>query len=116
MKTRDQQRALYAYKEADKVEADHREEFKTGARSLPSTIQSCGLIQAFSFYHKGQKAEVRKKVAAWLENHPFFREDLAVEGDITVKLSSQDIETYRMMQAEAIEYAVWLKRATESWS
>lgn len=114
MANRDQERALKAYQAIAGVPTDDRKEFTSAAKKLPATIQSCGLLQTFAFYQKGKKRDVRDKVESWLAGRPEFHQELR-EGDIVLNLAKLTVEEYRMVRAEAIEYATWLKRATESW-
>jgi len=110
----DQERALKAYETIDGVAEGDRKEFKSAAKKLPAIIQGCGLLQTFAFYQKEQKRVIRDKVTSWLRERPEFGQDFQ-NGDIIQNLAGLSREKYRMVRAEAIEYATWLKRATDSW-
>lgn len=111
----EQERALSAYAVVDSVEEDDRKEFKSAAKKLPASIQNCGLLQTFAFYQKEQKRVVRDQVTSWLRERAEFGQDLE-NGEIVQNLAGLSREKYRMARAEAIEYATWLKRATDSWT
>lgn len=115
MADRDQQRAVSAYRAIQNVADANRKEFRSAARKLPATMQSCGLLQTFAFYQKDRKMEVRGKIVTWLCARPEFAGDLAGGNDIVELLAALSQEKYRMVAAEALEYATWIKRATDGW-
>ena len=118
MKTRAQKRAYHAYSElSKKLEGNNnKDEIVTGAKKLPSMIQNCGLVETLAFYQKDALKPVRAVVEAWLKQPDCFQQIITnSEGhDIVQKVANLDLNDYRMVRTEAIEYATWLKRAAEA--
>jgi len=118
-----QRRAQHAWTKVN--EAKHNEridegKYQTWAQKLPSLISQCGILPTLAFLQakKGEQASVGEACAEWLLNAnggaalvPWTRE----QDDIISRLMNEDSRVYRAAQAEAIRWAIWLKRFAEGY-
>ncbi len=111
MKTMSQERAYHAYTNFAQYAADV--EMKTAAKKLASMIQSCGLIQTLAFYQDDKKLVVREILRKWLTKPELGLLSVAPNEDIITEVAQLPLSQYRRLRSEAIEYAIWLKRAAE---
>lgn len=121
MQTMQQRRAKQALTAVRKTldaeqDADFRKAFKAYVNEMPAMIHMSGLGQAAAFYRsKGNgddaKARARCRVyemlSAWLRES---RQPYHGQNDLLDGVTGEDMQTYRLAQAEAMAYMDWAKK------
>ena len=115
----EQQRAAYALRCVEAAVSDEyckNSEFKAYARRLPAMIQTNGLGQAAAFYRSKGQANIAYQrhyqlLSDWLtrEQRPYASLQDLLEG-----ITSQDMHSYRVAQAEAQALLSWVKKFAEA--
>lgn len=109
----EQQRAAAAWQAVQNVPDSNGNEFKSVVQSLPADIQSNGLGQTMAFLEAKGKDEHKaafNAVAGWIKQ----RLHIADEHFIEWLMKKATTEQYRQATAEAIAFAIWMKRFTEA--
>lgn len=133
MQTLQQQRAKHALKEVNilkeqvnKLDIEKQKaefsKLKSRASELPFMIHANGLGQALAFF-KSKKGKEDKEdkdcygklfeiLEKWLiqEGRPF-----AKQKDLMAAVTQTDFQTYRIAQAEAIQYMDWVKKFASAY-
>lgn len=122
MQTMQQERAKHALTqvEAAKESGINQKEFRSYAASFPSMIRMNGLGQAAAFYRsKGAEENAKGKayralyelLSGWLtkESQPYAGSDL-LKG-----ITSRDMHTYRLAEAEALLLLDWVKKFAKAY-
>lgn len=110
--TLEQQRAAHAWKKVQAV-SQRQKEFRSLAMSLPADIQANGLGQTLAFLAAKKEEEHKQALAAiteWVKHRLNITESDFIQWLMTEATS----EEYRRATAEAIAYAIWLKRFAEA--
>lgn len=117
MQTIQQKRACYALEQVKKiVEKDQqfKKEYKSYAAALPAMIHTNGLGQAAAFYRSKGEAhlELYQLLSDWLcrENQLF-----AGKQDLLKGITTSDMQTYRLAQAEAQALLEWVKQFAKAY-
>ncbi|CAH1388341.1 type III-B CRISPR module-associated protein Cmr5 [Candidatus Nitrotoga sp. M5] len=123
MQTMQQRRAKYALEkvEAAKNNGISQKEFKSYAASFPPMIQMNGLGQAAAFYRsKGSEENAKGKaylalyklLSGWLKEpgQPYAGSDDLLKG-----ITSENMHTYRLAQAEALLLLDWVKKFAKAY-
>ncbi len=123
-----QRRAKHAWEQvshAKTEQAINEGKYQTWAQKLPTLILQCGILPTLAFLKaKGaEQDKVGKACSEWLLKPdggasliPWTRNESDIdESDIIELLQNEDSDVYRAAQAEAIRYAVWLKRFAEGY-
>ena len=119
MQTLQQQRAAYALKrvKAFKEEAHSQKEwteYKSYASALPAMIHMNGLGQAAAFFKSkgGMHQVLYQLLSDWLcENNKPFR----LYDDLLTGITQEDMQTYRLAQAEAQALMDWVKKFAKAY-
>lgn len=118
-----QRRAQHAWTKVNEAKNNNRVDegkYQTWAQKLPSLISQCGILPALAFLKakKGEQARVGTDCSEWLLQAdggasliPWTPNDV----QIIRRLQQEDSRVYRAAQAEAIRYAIWLKRFSEGY-
>ncbi len=109
----EQQRAQAAWRAVQNVDQSNGKEFKSVATSLPADIQANGLGQTMAFLRAKGKDEHNitfKAVSDWVQQ----RLNIANEDFMTWLMTKATTEQYRQATAEAIAFAIWMKRFAEA--
>lgn len=128
--TKDQERANAAWRcveEAGQQSPDFKKRYGTLARKLPALIQTNGLGQALAFlYSKAKFAEAEDKRSSEAKaNGTIFNQlsdrvmkELEIasqdQGKLLRVLVQQQTAFYRRATAEALAFALWLRRFAEA--
>ncbi len=105
-KTLEQERASFCIEKVRNITSD-KGRYRSYARSLPSFIVSNGLIPTLAFYKKGDRKPVYDTINEWLKKKGIIQND-AIE-----ELVRLDFQTLRLVTAEVLAIANWLKRIVE---
>ena len=129
MQTLQQQRAKYALDcvkasvERLKNDTKAQSEYKSYAASLPAMIHMNGLGQAAAFFKsKGGEHDVLYQVLSnWLceENLPIeyknIHQPFAKYNDLLEAITCEDMQSYRLAQAEAQALMDWVKKFAKAY-
>lgn len=119
MQTMQQQRAKHALSKVKELAAKDKKEhskLRSRASELPFMIHANGLGQALAFFKsKGGKDgydHLYSVLATWLvgDGSPLQGAKDALEG-----VTQCDLRTYRVAQAEAIQYMEWVKKFASAY-
>ena len=117
MQTLQQQRAKHALgKVKDLVALNDGDKLKVRASELPFMIHANGLGQAVAFFKskkdKDGYGELFRLLQSWLTQpgRPF-----AGKEDLMGAITESDMNTYRLAQAEAIQYMDWVKKFASAY-
>ena len=118
MQTIQQQRAAFALERvqnaASTLTDKQQKEYKSYAAALPAMIHINGLGQAAAFYKsKGDTHKlIYELLSDWLtkQNQPYARQT-----DLIAAITSQDMHTYRLAQAEAQALMDWVKKFAKAY-
>lgn len=98
---------------AGKLDAD---KLVSRAAELPFMIHANGLGQAAAFFRSKQEKDgygaLYRVLSQWLcaEGRPF-----AGHGDLLEAITHSDLHTYRVAQAEAMQYMDWVKKFAKAY-
>jgi CRISPR-associated protein Cmr5 len=109
----EQQRAQAAWHAVQGVDQDKSKEFKSVATSLPADIQANGFGQTMAFLRakgKGEHEIAFNAVASWVKQ----RLDIKDKDFMNWLMTRATTEQYRQATAEAIAFAIWMKRFAEA--
>jgi CRISPR-associated protein Cmr5 len=109
----EQQRAQAAWHAVQGVDQDKSKEFKSVATSLPADIQANGFGQTMAFLRakgKGEHEIAFNAVASWVKQ----RLDIKDKDFMNWLMTRATTEEYRRATAEAIAFAIWMKRFAEA--
>jgi CRISPR-associated protein Cmr5 len=110
-----QKRAAFALErvEKDKKSGVNQKAYRSYASTLPAMIHTNGLGQAAAFFKskKGTHAKLYQLLSDWLgqNDQPFAGKEL-LEG-----ITSEDMQTYRLAQAEAQALMDWVKKFAKAY-
>lgn len=111
----DQKRAEFAFRFVQKVPPPVRKDFLSLARSLPVMFQTNGLLATWAHLLAKKGEEYDKTLDALMEYFGDRGMSTGTDGKAVfhewIQLASFEL---RRRTAEAIEYAVWIKRAAEA--
>lgn len=112
--TRDQQRALHAYRCVEGVPKEARADYKTHVNSLGSAVLRSGLAAALAFLQRDREQMAVKLLlehlaSAKLPGLPEVKGD-AFPGEVR-RLGLAD---YMLVTREVLQLAVWLRRAVQA--
>ncbi|MFP2904307.1 type III-B CRISPR module-associated protein Cmr5 [Pyxidicoccus sp. 3LFB2] len=112
--TRDQQRALHAYRCVDRVPEGARADYKTHVNSLGSAVLRSGLAAALAFLQRDREQEAVKLLlehlaSARMPGVPLVKGD-AFPGEVRA-LALGD---YMLVTREVLQLVVWLRRAVQA--
>ena len=117
MQTLQQQRAKHALtKVKELVPLNEGDKLKARASELPFMIHVNGLGQAAAFFKSKKEKDGYDKLflilQSWLteSGRPF-----ADKRDLMTAITTSDMHTYRLAQAEAIEYMDWVKKFASAY-
>jgi CRISPR-associated protein Cmr5 len=109
----EQLRAQAAWDAVQGVDPSKGKEFKSVATSLPADIQANGLGQTMAFLRAKGKEEhdiTFNAVAGWVKQ----RLKIANKDFMTWLMTEATTDQYRRATAEAIAFAIWMKRFAEA--
>jgi CRISPR-associated protein Cmr5 len=109
----EQRRAQAAWETVQKVDQNKGKEFKSVATSLPADIQANGFGQTMAFLRAKGKDEHNitfDAVADWVRQ----RLNITNEDFMSWLMTKATTEQYRQATAEAIAFAIWMKRFAEA--
>lgn len=115
MKLMQQARAAFALDRVEKaIEQDvNQKEYRSYAASLPAMIHTNGLGQTAVFFKSkgGTHEQLYQLLSDWLskEDQPFAGQDL-LQG-----ITSNNMQTYRLAQAEAQALMDWVKKFAKAY-
>lgn len=126
--TKDQERANAAWRcveEAGRQSPDFKKRYGTLARRLPSLIQTNGLGQALAFLYSKAKfaepedrrsAEAKANGAIFTQVGDWVKKELnvATQDNLLRVLVREPTAFYRRATAEALAFALWLRRFAEA--
>ncbi len=117
MQTLQQERAKHALaKIKELVPLNEGEKLKGRASELPFMIHANGLGQAVAFFKSKKEKDGYDKLflilQSWLTQpgRPF-----AQKADLMQAITEADFSTYRVAQAESIEYMDWVKKFASAY-
>lgn len=113
--TTEQQRAAHAWERISRVPDAARSKYGTWVRRLPALIQSNGLGSTLAFLCSKAKGSnqsgeglLYRHLSEWVTTQLHWQVD-----DLLDLVRRGDATLYRRATAEAIAYAIWLKRYAE---
>lgn len=109
--TMEQKRAASAWRQVGSV-TEYQDKYGSWARKLPELIRANGLAAAMAFLISkgGGYVTLYEHLSEWL-----IRSYLCwTEGDLLEVVHSESVHMYRRLTAEAIEYAIWLRRYAQA--
>lgn len=110
--TRDQQRALHAYRCVGAVAEPERKEYKTAVNDLGAIVLRSGLPAAMA------ALERRGKGGRTLLDHLAQASVPGLEGatkaDLSERVRELSVDDYMIATREVLEVATWLKRAAQA--
>jgi len=117
MQTLQQERAKHALGQVKSwILLNEGSKLKARASELPFMVHANGLGQAAAFFKSKKDNDgygvVFGALQSWLSqpNRP-----LAGQGDLMQAIVNADLHTYRMAQAEAIQYMDWVKKFASAY-
>lgn len=117
MQTLQQERAKHALgKVKNLVPLNDGDKLKSRASELPFMIHANGLGQAVAFFKSKKDKDGYDKLflllQSWLTqpNRPF-----AGQTDLMQAITETDLNTYRVAQAESIQYMDWVKKFAKAY-
>ncbi len=117
MQTLQQQRAKHALQKVkDLIPLNEGDKLKARANELPFMIHTNGLGQALAFFKSKKDKDGYDKLflilQSWLteKGRPF-----AGKTDLMAAVTETDFQTYRIAQAEAIQYMDWVKKFASAY-
>lgn len=117
MRTRDQQRAIFAYERVKQVPLDQRDAYRNHLRNLGPLVMRCGLVMALAVLQRDKKDEDVKRLFEHLAQAGI--PGLEAESDraadqLGERARQLDLEGTMIATRELLKVAVWLKRAAEA--
>ncbi|MCP2520137.1 type III-B CRISPR module-associated protein Cmr5 [SCandidatus Aminicenantes bacterium Aminicenantia_JdfR_composite] len=113
MKTIEQERAYFALKCIERIksirDAKKKDKYKTNSKRLPALIITNGLGPTLAFLKsKKETKAIYDDLEEWLKQRGRIRSDALKE-----ILEEKSLQEYRIITAEALAFANWLKRMAE---
>lgn len=119
MQTLQQQRAAHALKGVqDLIELEESDKRKVKARAseLPFMIHASGLGQATAFFCSKKDKDGYDKIYRLLQNWMTRTGGpLASQDGMMAAITRADLHTYRVAQAEAMQYMDWVKKFASAY-
>ncbi len=114
IQTIDQQRAAYALQRVQQIPSNDHKEWLSRANEIPAMIQMNGLGQTAAFYLS--KGGIHKTMydilSKWLcQEMQIFQS----HNDLITGITTMDMGTYRMAQAEAQALLLWVKKFSRAY-
>lgn len=109
----EQQRAGEAWKAVHSVQDNNGKEFKSVVTSLPADIQANGFGQTMAFLQakgKGEHKAAFDAVTRWVQQ----RLNIPDKDFMSWLMTKATTDQYRQATAEAIAFAIWMKRFAEA--
>lgn len=120
MQTRDQQRALYAYRCVQPFDKDQLKAYKVHVDSFGANLLKSGLATALSFLERERKARDKKEQ----DEASIFLDHLKSAGipgiekgkdeSIGAQVRKLETEQYILASREARKIAIWFRRAVQA--
>jgi CRISPR-associated protein Cmr5 len=122
MQTLQQQRAKHALQKVkDLIPLNEGDKLKARANELPFMIHTNGLGQALAFFKSKKDKDGYDKLflilQSWLTQNEKDTKGRPFAGkpDLMVAITEADFQTYRIAQAEAIQYMDWVKKFASAY-
>ena len=120
VQTLQQQRAKAALAAIRALKDIDAKKIQTRAAELPFMIQSNGLGQAAAFFRSKKNKDGYDKLfeilQSWLcDGHPYSPHKGKIEKDLLSAITQGDMTQYRLAQAEAMQYMVWVKQFAHAY-
>jgi CRISPR-associated protein Cmr5 len=117
MQTLQQERAKHALAQVKSwIPLNEGSKLKARASELPFMVHANGLGQAAAFFKSKGRADgydiVFSALQSWLSQPG---RPLAGQGELMDAIVNADLHTYRMAQAEAIQYMDWVKKFASAY-
>lgn len=117
MQTLQQQRAAHALKGVqDLIALNDGDKLKARASELPFMIQANGLGQAAAFFcskkDKDGYDKIYRLLQSWMTR---TGGPLASQDGMMAAITRADLHTYRVAQAEAMQYMDWVKKFASAY-
>jgi len=122
MQTIEQQRACFALEQVEEIiDKSYMKEFKSYANALPAMIHMNGLGQAVAFCKeksttKNERGKAYDELFNLLENWLTGKQQPYAESTLLKGITSKDMHTYRLAQAEAIALLSWVKKFANAFA
>lgn len=117
MRTRDQERAIFAYQRVKDVEGQLRDAYKGRVRGLGPLVMRSGLVTALSVLQRDKKEGDVKALFGHLARARIpgleAEEDRAAE-QLCDQARELDLEGTMLATRELLKVTLWLKRAAEA--
>ena len=112
MPTRDQARALHAYRAVAQVGADQQGDYKIAVNDLGANILRSGLCAAIASVQRlGQRGYV---LLGHLASADVPGLDGATAQDLAQRVYELDADSYMLATRELLQVTTWLKRAVQA--
>jgi CRISPR-associated protein Cmr5 len=111
--TTEQKRAAKAWDDVKGISKGMAETYSTQARRLPSLIQVNGLGQTLAFFRSKPDNQAMKAIYGHLSGWVMGQMGQE-EGDLLSAVTRWQSDVYRRATAEALAYALWLRRFAEA--
>lgn len=109
--TMEQRRARQAWKDVESISLQLGPKYVTQARKLPSLIQVNGLAQTLAFL-TSKDDEAMRRTYAHLSS--WVGQQMDTTSDLLQSITRWSSDEYRRATAEALAYALWLRRLAEA--
>ncbi len=117
VQTLQQKRAKHALdKVKELIPLNEGDKLKSRASELPFMIHTNGLGQALAFFKSKKEKDGYDKLFGMLQTW-LARPGCPFQGkeDVMVAITETDMHTYRVAQAEAIQYMDWVKKFASAY-
>ena len=122
MQTIQQRRAKHALEQVRDIHQQHADKaskIKARAAELPFMIHTHGLGQATSFFKSKKDNDgydiVYNALTKWLTDEGQVLAKHAQKGELLAAITQCDLHTYRVAQAEAMQYMEWFKKFAQAY-
>jgi CRISPR-associated protein Cmr5 len=119
-RTREQQRALHAWRHVEAVPSEHRDDYKSRVHGLGSAVLRDGLAAALTFVER--EARDNKAAARLLEDLAVYLattglpelEQAHKRNELPRVVRGLSLEAYMLATREVLKLLVWFRRAVQA--
>jgi CRISPR-associated protein Cmr5 len=110
--TRDQKRALHAYKCVRDVPAAERKNYKILVNDLGSRVLRSGLAATMAFIERDKSKDAVKLFMSHLGGAQI--PGLSAKGDVFEQIRALELDDYMLVTRELLKVVTWFKRAVQA--
>jgi len=113
-KLRDQERALYAYRQVASVRSSDRDDYETALQTFSGTLVRSGLAAAMAALERIRKRHGSQALLRHLAGASIPRLEGTAADQLAGRVRGLDVDAYMLATREILRLTAWFRRAAQA--